>query len=157
MALIVESGVGLDDAESYVSVADATTYAAKIGHSAWSALAVTEAQREAALRQATAYIDSRYRFRGEPLTDTQALEWPRGGYGWPQKRVVEACCELAVRALSQPLYADVDATGLVTEETIGPLTTKYAASDGQVRFAQVDDMLKPLLVGRASTIKLVRA
>lgn len=155
MALIVESGVGLDDAESYVSVADATKYAEKMGHSAWSAVGVTDAQREAALRQATAYIDSRYRFRGEPLTDTQALEWPRDGYAWPQKRVVDACCELAVRALSQPLYADVDA--LVTEETIGPLTTKYAAGDGQVRFAQVDDMLKPLTVGSMSTIRLNRA
>lgn len=157
MPLIVESGVGLDDAESYVSVADATTYAAKMGHSAWSAVSVTEAQREAALRQATAYIDSRYRFRGEPLTDTQELEWPRDGYAWPQKRVIDACCELAVRALSRPLWADVDGGGMVTEETIGPITTKYAIADGQARFAQVDDMLKPLTVGMASTIKLVRA
>ncbi|MFA5595937.1 MAG: DnaT-like ssDNA-binding protein [Pusillimonas sp.] len=155
MALIVESGVGLDDAESYVSVADATTYAAKMGHSAWSAVSVTDTQREAALRQATAYIDSRYRFRGKRLTDTQALEWPRDGYAWPQKRVADACCELAVRALAGPLYADVDA--LVTEETIGPLTTKYAAGDGQVRFTQVDDMLRPLTAGVVSTIRLNRA
>lgn len=153
MALITEDGTGLDDAESYVSVADCTTYAANFGRTGWSALTVTDSQREAALRKATAYIDSRYRFVGQPLTDTQALEWPRYDYAWPQKRIVDACCELAIRALTQDLYKDVD--GLITEETIGPISTKYFNPTGQVRFTQVDDMVRPLTGG--STIKLSRA
>lgn len=155
MTLIVQSAAGLADAESYVSVSDATTYAAKMGYSAWSVLTVSESQRETALRHATAYIDSRYKFRGEPLTDTQSLEWPRYGYPWPQKRIVDACCELAIRSLSQQLYVDVDA--LVVEETIGPMTTKYADPTGQVRFAQVDDLLRPLTVGSMNSIRLNRA
>jgi hypothetical protein len=36
MALIVEDGTGLANAESYVSVADATTYHANIGNTAWA-------------------------------------------------------------------------------------------------------------------------
>lgn len=157
MAMVIEDGTGVADAESYVSISEATAYAEKMGHSAWLTASVTDAQREAALRQATAYIDSRYRFRGRQSARTQALEWPRDGFAWPQKRVKDACCELAIRALSQPLYVDVDVEGLVTEETLGPLTTKYAAGDGQVKFTQVDDMLRPLLSGPTSTIRLNRA
>ena len=38
MTLIVEDGTGLANAESYVSVADATTYHANIGNTAWAAI-----------------------------------------------------------------------------------------------------------------------
>ena len=38
MALIVEDGTGLANAESYVSVADATTYHTNYGNTAWTAI-----------------------------------------------------------------------------------------------------------------------
>lgn len=54
MALIVEDGTGLADAESYLSVADADTYHADRNNEAWQDYSTAE--KEAALRKATQYI-----------------------------------------------------------------------------------------------------
>ncbi len=153
MALIVETGEGLPDADSYVSLDDAIAYHAAQGNTAWAAATVTDEQREVALRRATAYVDSRYRFRGSPLTVVQALEWPREGPGliWPNRRVIHATCELALRALAGPLYADVAAEGRIKSETVGPIKTDYAepVNGGQTRYAVTDDLLAPLLASAA--------
>lgn len=161
MALIAEDGSGLPDAESYVSVADATAYCAAMGHSDWIGDVSFEPLNEVALRQATAYIDSRYRFKGERLNADQALEWPRAGESWPQRRIVHACCELAVRALNGPLYQDVQPEGSIKRDTIGPLATEYfdVRNGGQVRYAFIDDMLAPLTISGngVRVVKLLRA
>ena len=49
MSLIVEDGTGKSTSESYISVADASTYFAARAVTSWAALA-TDALREAALR-----------------------------------------------------------------------------------------------------------
>ena len=78
MALVVESGAGLATAESYVSEADALTYLTAIGEeTAWAAL--TTAQREAALRLATSWLDAHYVWPGSVRMGDQALAWPRVG------------------------------------------------------------------------------
>jgi hypothetical protein len=148
MALVVEDGTGLPDADSYVSVASADAYHVARGNAAWAA--AEEGAKEVALRNATAYIDSNpeYPFAGAPLAAGQALEWPRTGFGWPLKRVTDATSELALRALTGPLFADVVAEGRIKSETIGPLKTDYAdpVNGGQTRYAFVDGLLAPLLV-----------
>jgi hypothetical protein len=64
-----------------LSVADADTYATEnfmgADLTAWNA--ATTANKEASLRQATQYIDSRFRdrFVGYIRSQSQALEWPR--------------------------------------------------------------------------------
>jgi hypothetical protein len=78
MALIVETGVGLANAESYLSVEDANAYHAARGNAAWTAEG--DNNPEAALRRATAYLDGRYRNRWRGWRThgrAQALEWPR--------------------------------------------------------------------------------
>jgi hypothetical protein len=83
VALIVEDGTGLSNAESYLSVADAdsyfetmrgdeSTYAAD-----WGAVSTTTAIKEACLRWATRLIDRHWAFDGEKSTTTQKLRWPR--------------------------------------------------------------------------------
>lgn len=151
MALVVEDGTGLANAESYVSVADADAYHVDFGNTAWASS--TEPAKEAALRRATQYLDSRYRYRGEPLTDTQALAWPRtindAISDWPVKRLADACCELAVRALAGGLYTDQTATA-VTSKTVGPISVSYAETErngGQIRFALIDDLLAAFVFG----------
>ena len=77
---VVEDGTGKADANSYVSVSAADSYFDKQGNPAgWSSS--TQAQKEMALRVATAYITERYgnRWRGVIDSDTQALDWPRSG------------------------------------------------------------------------------
>src|SRR5690606_27756416 len=84
MALIVEDGTGLPNAEAYISVADADSYFAKRGNSAWAALTVDA--KEVALRLGADYMAAVYgpRWCGERLTDTQALDWPRDEQGVPE-------------------------------------------------------------------------
>ena len=152
MALIVEDGSGKANAESYVSVADCTAYAAAHG------LTFTgdEPAKEARLRRATQYIDAQYAFKGEEQTDTQALAWPRTVAIGVPREIVSACCELACK--SGDLWQDVDASAVVSE-TIGPLSTTYAepANGGQVRYAAVDALLKRWVTGGGMSVRVVRA
>ena len=78
MTLVVEDGTGKADAESYISVADATAYHAAMGNTAWAALA-SDTVREQLLRKATAYIGNMYaaRWTGYRSTTSQALDLPR--------------------------------------------------------------------------------
>lgn len=81
MALVVEDGTGLANAESYYSVANADTYFSTMrGDSAEYAAdwdAATDATKEACLRWATRLIDKLWRWDGQKSTTTQALKWPR--------------------------------------------------------------------------------
>lgn len=162
MALTVEDGTGLAAADSLVSIAVALVYHAAMGNTAWAA--ATEAAQEIALRRATQYIDNRYTYRGTKLTTTQALAWPRVNYedgytteAWPVANLKAACCEAALRALSDTLQTDV-AADQVTEETVGPITVKYALKSGQTRYPVVDSLLARYSVGGAGGgIRIERA
>ncbi|WP_434033588.1 DnaT-like ssDNA-binding protein [Cupriavidus sp. a3] len=154
MALVVEDSTGKPDANSYVSVAEADSYHGDRGNANWSAATT----KEAALINATSYVDSLYRFQGLRASDTQALEWPRAGVTGIPKRLKDAVCELALRALSGPLAADV-APEQVIETTVGPITKKYAAAPlngGRKRYPLVDGMLRPLLVVTSGNVPLLR-
>ncbi len=157
MSLVVEDGTGLANADSYLSVADATSYHASFGNDAWAA-ATSDAQ-EQALRRATQYVDANYSFRGSPLTTTQALAWPRNlGLAWPIRGLSNATAELALRALDGALFAD-QSGGEVIEESVGPVGVKYQPSGlgGQTRFAVVDSLLAPYTGGGRMSMRLERA
>lgn len=76
MALVIENGTGLPNAEAYSSVADCSDWAVKYyGHS----LTGSDADKEAAIRRAVAYMDG-LRWKGTRTTGrVQALAWPRSG------------------------------------------------------------------------------
>ena len=172
MALITEDGTGLATAESYTSVAAADQYHSERGNSAWALL--TTAAKEQALRLATDYMVQTYRLRwaGYRVTAVQALDWPRyfvpikdspGGYGtlpayYPYNTipaaVASACADLALRASSgTALAADLDRPTI--EESVGPITVKYAAGARQALvYRAVDNLLNPMLKlgGSASTV-----
>ena len=145
--------------ESYASVATATAYHAKMGNAAWSA--ATEANQEIALRRATQYLDSKYAFKGEPYELDQPLSFPRTGFDWPVRKLVDATCELALRALDGPLLVDLDASA-VKSEKVGPIEIQYdyTTNSGQTRYALIDDLLRDLVAGGASgssNVRLVRS
>lgn len=155
MALVVEDGTGLVNADSYVSIAAADAYHTSVGTTAWAAAA--DPAKEIALRKATQYVDAHYNFRGDVYSATQALSWPRVGYGssdvyetgsWPVSRLIRAVYELANVALSTSLYTN-ETSQVAIEQTVGPITVKYgqARFGGQVRYSFVDDLLKPLTSG----------
>jgi hypothetical protein len=157
MALIVEDGTGLDNAESYVSVVDCGTYCTAHALSAWTG---TDAAKESALRNATQYIDTNYSFKYEKTYVEQALEFPRYYWDWDDalmNRLRSACCELAVKALSGSLFVDADPS-VTIKVKVGPIekTTRPSEQSGQVRYKQVDALLKQLITGGGS-VAVIRA
>jgi hypothetical protein len=161
MALVVEDGSGLATAESYVSVADADAHHLSRGTAEASWVGLDEDVKEQCLRRATDYMLETYRgaWKGVAVKpDTQALDWPRYGV-FPDERhmyaisstavppeVKRACAELAVRANAGTLTDDVEPTGAVLSETVGPIAVTYAnAATSQTRYTSVDRMLGPLL------------
>ena len=74
MSLTIEDGSGVADANSFVTVAEATAYAAARGLS----LPATDAEKEQLLVKAADYLLSvEDRFKGERVAADQALSWPR--------------------------------------------------------------------------------
>lgn len=162
MAIVIEDGSGLANAEAYISVADADTYFSLRGNAAWAAL--TETQKEQALRRAVDYMTAVYgqRWKGERSSATQALDWPRDGVLGVASDVVpvavgRANAELAVRASAGDLLADQGAQ--VKQETVGPISVTYADGARQwIRYAMVDGLLAGLLRdGGGAQIPIVRA
>lgn len=161
MSLIVEDGSGLSTAESYCSVADATTYIDNFGTDAtWSALSTTE--QEVCLRKATRYLEGKYhgRWIGERRVTTQKLAWPRVGardvddillpYNELPDELVEATAELARKAASEDIMPDVDEPGAVISESvsIGPISESKSYQSGKIeykRYSVVDRLVRRLV------------
>lgn len=172
MALVTEDGTGLADAESYISVADATAYHAARGNAAWTALA-SDTVREQALRKATDYMGQTYRDRwaGNRVSTTQALDWPR--YDVPRRdlpgdsyyayyasdavpaEIVRACAELALRAAAGDLVEDEDQR--ISAVSAGSVSVTFQqGSSPRKQYPAIDGLLRPLLKSGGG-IALVRA
>jgi hypothetical protein len=167
MTLIVEAGMGLPDAESYASVAQADAYHAKRLNTAWAALA--EPTKESLLIKATEYMVGQYRerWKGRRRTSTQALDWPRYdvemddveaylGADIVPVEVQNACAVLALQANSGDLAPALKRA--IKEKVIGPIKTVYADGAPEfVRYRAVDQLLKPFLCGSGLTGRMVRS
>lgn len=159
MALVTEDGTGRADAESFCTVSFADGYHAARGNDLWGPLLTAE--KEAALRRATDYIEATYGLRwiGAAITATQALSWPRyyaaraGLYPysyWASNAVPillqRACAELAFRAASDDLAPDQGR--LTRREKVDVIEVEYADNQPAItQYRAVDDMLAPLLGG----------
>jgi hypothetical protein len=134
VALIVEDGTGRSDAESYASVADCDTYHSNRGNAAWTGDA---AAKEAALREATAFLEDKYRglWRGRRCHETQRLHWPRYGvvdqdgftidFDIVPIEVKDALCEAALRAIAGNLTPDLDRGGEIKRQKVDVIETEY--------------------------------
>ncbi len=171
MSLVVEDGTARTDAESFCSVAAATAYHAARGNAAWAALA-SDTVREQMLRRATDYMEQVYRARwdGVRKTVTQMLSWPR--YNVPIKdavitqyypndaiptQVVNACAELALKAITGSLAPDVNPQKKRVKVDV--IETEYFESaTGYTRYRAIDNMLEPFLDGSSGmNMKVARA
>lgn len=133
MAIVVEDGTGLSNAETYASLVEFRAYCDARGYDDTAASDTTVEQK---LRLAAEFIDGAYRFKGLRSKSTQALEFPRTGLvdwsgisitGVPT-RLKNATIELAFKALSEAsLFVDDEKRG-VKSETVGPLSVTYTDS-----------------------------
>jgi len=142
MAIIVESGTGIANANSYIELADARAFLADLGLS----LPVDDATAEAQLVRAAYYLNSFDEdivgVRSSPL---QPLLWPRSGdlaltstVDLPGNAIPSALsaaqCFAAVAETDGELIsstASTDGGRIITKEKVGPIETNYiAASTG---------------------------
>ena len=158
MAIVIENGTGLANAEGYISVADSDTYHTNFGNDDWTG---TDGEKEIGIRQATQYLDQKYvlRWKGISLTSTQALDWPRGGVitadGYTLSSsalpldLVHACAELAVFALTEDLVPAITSPGTVkrTRIKVGPIEdeTEYFGQSQIKLYRIVDTLLLDLI------------
>ncbi|HEB0696465.1 TPA: hypothetical protein RY210_001623 [Pseudomonas aeruginosa] len=159
----------------YGTVAGADAYHQARGNAAWAAAA--EADKEAALARASAYIDGLGTqqpvsgcvlvFPGKKAGGrAQALQWPRSGAvdrdGEPvpadevPREVEQATYEAALRELLKPgsLNPDYVATTAVKRAKVGPLETEFfGPADGAEQpnkpfVGVINDLLVPIMVLR---------
>lgn len=155
MALVVETGAGIANAESYISVAEATIFHAVRGHDVeWDAID----NKEAALRKATDFITQNYHSRwiGKRVLVTQALDWPRSAASWPgygsgdrpsntiPQELKNATAELALKTKDGDLLQDLGRE--TSSERVDVISVTYVQGSGrQTRYASIEGWLSVLI------------
>lgn len=173
MALTITPTVGGSTSNSFVSVAEMTTYCeGRLNASVWVA---TPAQ-EPALVEATREL-AMLEWLGLTVTDTQALPWPRQYVVNPEspnglyfatteipQRIKDATCELALQFLKAGTtdIAAASTTDGVIEKTVDVLTTRWAdpraQKQGIKRYPSVYRFIRPLLAANTGVVvTLVRS
>lgn len=165
MALLVEDGSGISGADAYASRAAVLAYWVNRPHDTKAATvaAADVNDLDGAIREATDFADANWGpyYRGVRRGYVQGKLFPRtgakddAGYPLPDlpPELVAAVCELAARAVTSPLAADIDTGARVKSQTkkVGPLEKSTEYFDGgaapQTAYGAVDNILAPLLNG----------
>jgi hypothetical protein len=134
--LIIETGAGLPDAESFATAAELSDYAAKFGKT----IPADEPGQEAVLRRAALQMNA-LQWKGCAINRDQALAWPRlgvcrNGFDLPSD-AIPAQVKAGQMALAAEIHGDdladpATKQGAITEETVGPITTKFAAASAVI-------------------------
>lgn len=168
-----DATVGAATSNSYATAAEADAYFADRGGAAWAGL---QADKEAALIRATAWIDGEYRSRwpGYRVSGRdQALEWPRATAKDAQgfdiddasipAEVKYATIEAALREFITPdsLTPDYVRTKQIKRQRVGPLSQEFVIGQGDVAdlkptLTTVEQLLSPIIGDRSGTQFLTR-
>ena len=174
MTIIVEDGTIVDDANSYLSVADATTYHALFGNTTWTNLADLQ---EVALIRATQAADILFgeSYKGKLINSTQSLLYPRTGFTDSNGRTREGStihqelkdyvAEAALVFVDNPnvevLLPNPDKKDRIIAESkgIGGALSKsftYSGPTFQSKTKKANMILRPLLIGSTTGFELIR-
>jgi hypothetical protein len=168
MALIVETGLIVAEADSYISQADATTYFSTHDAPALWTAASTDT-KDAALRFACRWLDARYPWLGSIVDIAQPLAWPRGWIVDNARRPIasttiptrikDAQCEAALAHLTSTLDEVRKRGGEIQSVTLpGGLGVVFSASATAGRtFPYIDSLVSLYVVSSPGTARLVRA
>ena len=162
MALIVEDGTIVPNADSLASVDFADLYHSNRGNSLWAQIAMVEA-KEQLLRKATDYVVVKFQgaWKGDLVSSNQHLPFPRivseQNIGVPDL-VKQAICELALSASNSPLMPNI--VRGKKKVKIASLEVEYDGnSSTATNFVAATLRFKPFLdaVSNGFTSKLVRS
>ena len=146
MALIIEDGTEVTNANSYAAYSDLTAYALLRGVT----ITAVQADGEALLLKAMDALYGRP-WKGERVSTTQELEWPRTGvyidgqlrtYNEIPRELFYGQMALAMAAVDNTLMPVHPAQGkgpVIEERVEGAITMKYANSGRVLSVAAVSD------------------
>jgi hypothetical protein len=152
MALIVETGLLIANANSYVDLSTARSFAL----SRQREVPTSNTDLESHLIKAMDFIESHgSKFKGSKVDEDQSLQWPRqdvyiDGFLFDYQSIPQQLKNLQCQLVIE-IEAGVDlfptvTDPFVTEETVGPLRIKYSGQYGiSNRLPYVDSFLKGLL------------
>lgn len=165
MALVVETGAGIPNADSWGSLPESNAYAGKVGNSAW--VDGDDEAKEPAMRRGAQYLIAVYgrRFPGKRTNapEDQSLPWPRSDVvdddGYPvaddaiPANLKAAQFEAAFIDYNSPgALQPVSASRTQKSVSVGPISVTYEDSvgnstgpGGQPLFSIVDGLMQPLL------------
>lgn len=127
MSIIVETGEGLTNSNSYASVSAADAHYTDRPSDVWSGASASE--KATALIKATDYIDATYIFRSVPLSATQALQNPRYPDEIIHPLLIKATIMLAVHMLTDDINPKVTDREVIEStkslDGVGSQTVKY--------------------------------
>lgn len=160
MSLVLEDGTGLIDSTSLVSVEEVRAFAASRGGD----LPAADADLEELIVRAHDYVLAREeRIQGFRLKVTQALPFPRIGVflygrylrdGTIPRTLKAALSQLVLEAIDLGDTIQSRSTAPIIQETVGPISTKYASGgvgssfDPQPSMPRVDAFLNPIFTAQ---------
>lgn len=169
MTLIVETGEGVENANSYASIAEADVYFTARNNETW--LDLSDQEKELALISGTDYIHRHYvnNWVGTVLTSHQRLFWPRSdAYGKDRRlrsgvpnEIKEATYEASIRTLTDDLMPDRPANfGTLDSRSrkAGPVevSESFKISSSQPTYYEIDGIVAVLMLGGRGTMKARR-
>lgn len=152
MAIVVEDGTGLSNAQAYVDAVYLDAWMAERGYTTTA----TEPEKEAALVvSAKDWIDGEHDFANEKLIEDQALEFPRTVFGFPEA-IKQANAQAAYLQLNGALLVDtstISTSGVVESESksVGSLSKSVTYKNGSAQIygrilpKSLTNLLKPYL------------
>jgi hypothetical protein len=174
MALIIEDGSNVENANSYVSAADARTFATLRGIELSADDSVVEAQLILAMDYIEALRDdfkgfkTNERLNGSEYEEVaQSLQWPRCNvyiddvlfdeHSIPAE-LKNAQSQLVIEQFNGIDIRPSNCGKFIIDERVGPLVTKYSEKNGtdvSLNLTAVEDFLNPLLNERSSISGLI--
>ena len=163
----VDATSGGATSDSYLSNGDADSYWSNRNESAWGDASSAEA--DAALREATQYLDAKYGWVGILADVNQALNWPRTDAYDNEGRlssnipvkIESATAELSLLALTGRLInPSTERGGKSTKsEKVGSIEVEYFKETGNTEktYAYIDMLLTGLTTNTGNYVHLVRA
>jgi len=159
--LVPEDGTGLANANTYCSLSYSISYFSVKQNTAW--LALDSQQQELYLIQATDVLDQRYGlgYRGNILTETQSLLFPRTTFADKHGRVIEAGtipdslknaqCEMAILAMDgsaevDPNQSQNNLKSYTDKVDVLEETKEYFGPISSSTYSQVTRILNPIMV-----------
>lgn len=146
--LIIEDGtLSSASANSYITVAELTTFVDSYGLTIPAATLASTTMMEQAILRGMAFVESEFDFKGEKMSYDDPLEWPRFGiYKEIPNGLKNAVCRAAYEESVESGILQSNLTSNIKREKIDVIETEYFTSTpSRVVYRTIEGFLKGLL------------